>query len=217
MRGGCAILWIGASLLLATSVSAAPARRRAATRPATARAGTRSAAASQAVVAGVMSLIVDRVWEHGDHYWHDGRYTDRIATDKLVIRMEPTFLEAYGTTAFLLENTGKEEQALAMYRRATQVAPQDWNAWKELGWFYWTRKRVPEAIRIYEIAVTKKGAPTTVWKTLAHCYEANGQLKKALATWEKVRYLDAADGAINPNVARIEQKLKEQEARGERS
>lgn len=214
MRGACTLLGIGASLLLATPLTAAPPRSRAGTH---APARPRSAAASQAVLAGVMAMVVDRVWEHGDHYWHDGRYTDRIATDKLVIRMDPGALEAYSTTGFLLENTGKEEQALAIYRRATQVAPQDWNAWHELGWWYWKRKRVPEAIKIYEIAVTKKGAPTTVWKTLAHAYEANGQLKKALALWEKVRYKDAADGAINVNVARLERKLKEQEARGERS
>jgi tetratricopeptide (TPR) repeat protein len=216
MRGQCAVLWIGVSLLLATSVAGAPARRQARTRAPVSRAGPRSAASSRVVVAGVLSLIVDRVWEHGDYYWHNGRFADRIATDELVIRMDPGFLEAYSTTGFLLENTGKDEQALAIYRQATQAAPQDWNAWHELGWYYWKRKRVPEAIRIYEVAITKKGAPTTVWKTLAHCYEANGQFKKALAVWEKVRYRDAADGAIYPNMERLERKLKEQEARGER-
>src|SRR5262249_3969475 len=115
MCGRCALFTLLVSLLVVTSASAATTRRSAAAKPSTAAA---SPPQSQADVAHVVDQIVDRVWERGDYYWHNGRYTDRIATDKLVIQMDPTFAEAYSTAGFLLENTGKEAEALAMYQRA---------------------------------------------------------------------------------------------------
>ena len=37
----------------------------------------------------ILDNIVDRLWERGDWYWHEGRYEERVALDRLVIRMEP--------------------------------------------------------------------------------------------------------------------------------
>jgi tetratricopeptide (TPR) repeat protein len=203
--------------IVAASSSATPARRRASRAAQPPGTGARTLAQSKALVGRVMTRITDRVWDRGEYYWHVGRYTDRIATDRLVIRMEPTFIEAYSTSGFLLENTGKEDQALQTYRRATEVAPQKWETWHDLGWFYLQHKSFPDAIRSYDRAVKLKGVPVFVWKNLAHAYEKDGQLKKALDTWEKIRYIDAADGTIDLNEKRIQQKLKDGTGAGERS
>jgi tetratricopeptide (TPR) repeat protein len=205
-----------AGLSLAVSAGAAPSRRAAAP-PSAARAAAPSAAQSRATVEGVLSMIIDHVWEHGDQYWHDGRYTDRIATDRLVIQMEPSFLEPYSTAGWLLENTGKDDEALEIYRRATQVGPNEWKTWHELGTFHWQRKNYSEAIRVYERAVTKRGAPIFVWKQLAHCYEKSGQLQKALGTWNKIKEIAPSEPATAGNMARIQRLLREREAGGERT
>src|SRR5437879_2991808 len=89
-------------LSVAPCAGAASARHRPAAHARTqaGRTAAPTAARSQAVVAGVVDKIVDGVWEHGDYYYHNGRYTDRIATDRLVIVMDPTSIEAYGTAGW---------------------------------------------------------------------------------------------------------------------
>src|SRR4051794_40511096 len=102
------VLGMGSMILLGLSLatSAHAAARHARASGKIAAPASRPSASSQQVVQHVLSSIVDHVWERGDYYWHNGRYTDRIATDRLVIQMDPGFAEAYSTAAFLLENTG---------------------------------------------------------------------------------------------------------------
>jgi tetratricopeptide (TPR) repeat protein len=51
-----------------------------------------------------------------------------------------------------------------------------------------------------------------VWKTLAHCYERLERYQQSLQAWEKAKQLDPSDGAVEPNMQRVRQKLQEQRA-----
>jgi cytochrome c-type biogenesis protein CcmH/NrfG len=55
-------------------------------------------------------------------------------------------------------------------------------------------------------------APAFVWKTLAHCYERLERYQQSLQAWEKAKQLDPSDGAVEPNMQRVRQKLQEQRA-----
>ena len=51
----------------------------------------------------IMTDLLDRLWVRGDWYWHEGRYEERVALDLLIIRMQPRFIEAYGTAGWSLK------------------------------------------------------------------------------------------------------------------
>src|SRR5438105_3266081 len=65
----------------------------------------------------ILDDVADRLWDRGDFYWHEGRYEERVALDRLVIRVQPRFIEPYGTAGWLLESLGRKNEALAMYRQ----------------------------------------------------------------------------------------------------
>src|SRR5262249_38362744 len=55
----------------------------------------------------LLTHITDELWEYGDRFWHAGRYEDRIGLDYVIIELEPGFVEAYGTAAWLIDSNGR--------------------------------------------------------------------------------------------------------------
>lgn len=200
-------LVIGAVLgLIVLPAAAAPAARgKASARHVAARSKAlpRTAAQSRAAVAQIGDAIVSAVWSHADYYWHEGRYEDHVAICRFMMRADPTFPEAYSAGGWLLENLGRNDEALAIYRAGARALPDDWRVLHDLGYFYHQQKRYPEAIEVVEKAVALK-PPAFVWHVLAHSYEKSGNVSRSIATWRRCLELHPADGAAGHNLRRLE-------------
>jgi Flp pilus assembly protein TadD len=156
----------------------------------------------------VLGEVVDRLWSRGDFYWHEGRYEERVALDRLLIRMEPRFIEPYGTAGWLLDSMDRDEEALDLYRQAVAVAPQRWETHHDLGMFYYQHKEYPAAANAFRRGTQQQGAPHYVWKMLAHACERMGELEKALAAWEAAARVAPNDPAVAPNLQRVRARLR---------
>jgi tetratricopeptide (TPR) repeat protein len=165
----------------------------------------RTTAQSEAIVEQVLSQVTDRVWTHGDYYWHEGRYEDQVAICRLVRRMDPGYVEAYSSGAWLLENLGRDDDALALYREGAHAVPDDWHTQHDLGYFYYQHKNYPDAIESLKKAVAL-GPPAYVWHILAHSYEKSGDRERAIATWRRCLELHPDDGAAQHNLRRMEER-----------
>jgi tetratricopeptide (TPR) repeat protein len=165
----------------------------------------RSAAQSQAVVSRVLDEVTDLVWTHGDYYWHEGRYEDQVGICRLVRSLDPGYAEAYSSGAWLLENLGRDDEALALYREGARAVPNDWHTHHDLGYFYYQHKRYPEAIESLKKAVAL-GPPAFVWHILAHSYNKSGDREQAIATWRRCLKLYPDDGAAQANLRRLEER-----------
>jgi tetratricopeptide (TPR) repeat protein len=186
--------WVVLSAVLLTASAEAAAK------------GTRrSAAQSQAVVGRVLGDVTDLVWTHGDYYWHEGRYEDQVAICRLVRSLDPGYAEAYSSGAWLLENLGRDDEALALYREGARAVPNDWHPHHDLGYFYYQHKRYPEAIESLKKAVAL-GPPAYVWHMLAHSYDRSGDREQAIATWRRCLKLYPDDGAAQANLRRLEER-----------
>lgn len=154
-----------------------------------------------------MDNVIDRLWDRGDWYWHEGRYEERVALDRLIIRMDPRFIEPYGTAGWLLESLGRDQEALALYQQATQAAPARWETHQDLGMFYYQHKQYAPAAAEFQRGTEQSGAPVYVWKMLAHAYEREGSLDQAVKAWEAAARVDPRDPAIGVNLARVKARL----------
>jgi tetratricopeptide (TPR) repeat protein len=158
-------------------------------------------------VDAILDDVVDRLWSRGDWYWHEGRYEERVAVDRLIIRMQPRFAEAYGTAGWLLESLGRPEEALAMYRQAVAAVPDRWETHHDLGMFHYQRKEYVPAAESFRRATQQRGTPGYVWKMQAHALERSGDLAGAVAAWEAAGRVAPEDGAIPVNLRRVRAKL----------
>lgn len=200
-------LAVGAAALLAAHAGAAAAAR---TRhPWPARRASRRAAPVKTPpqVDAILDNVVDRLWDRGDWYWHEGRYEERVALDRLIIRMDPHFIEPYGTAGWLLESRGRDQEALALYRQATIAAPERWETHQDLGMFYYQHKEYAAAAGEFQRGTQQQGAPVYVWKMLAHAYEHAGALDQAVSAWEGAARVDPHDPAIGVNLSRVRARL----------
>ena len=155
----------------------------------------------------ILDDVVDRLWDRADWYWHEGRYEERVAVDRLIIRMEPGFIEPYGTAGWLLESLGRNQEALALYRQAVATVPNRWETHQDLAMYYYEQKDYPAAAREFGAATRQREAPTYVWKMLAHAYEHAGALEQAVATWEGVARMTPNDPAVGVNLRRVRERL----------
>jgi tetratricopeptide (TPR) repeat protein len=187
--------------LIVLPAGAAPVAKKA--QASAAKAPPRSAAQSKALVQHLLDEIVTTVWTHADYYWHEGRYEDHVAICRFMMRADPSFPEAYSSGGWLLENLGRDDEALVIYRAGVQAVPNDWRPLHDLGYFYHKQKRYPEAIENLEKAVALK-PPAFVWHVLAHSYEKSGNVARSIATWRRCLELYPEDGAAGHNLRRLE-------------
>jgi tetratricopeptide (TPR) repeat protein len=174
--------------------------------------GARASRASHPVKApaqvdAILDNVVDRLWDRADWYWHEGRYEERVAVDRLIIRMDPHFIEPYGTAGWLLESLGRNQEALALYRQAVAAVPDRWETHQDLGMYYYQHKEYPAAVEEFRRATQQPGPPAFVWKMLAHAYERSGALEQAVSAWEAAARVAPNDPAIPVNLNRIRARL----------
>jgi tetratricopeptide (TPR) repeat protein len=165
---------------------------------------SRTAAQSRTVVDAVLNGAIDQVWTHADYYWHEGRYEDHVSICRFMMRADPSFTESYSSGGWLLENLGRNDEALAVYRAAARAVPTNWRPLHDLGYFYYQQKRYPEAIETLEKAVGLS-PPAFVWHILAHSYEKSGDRTRSIATWRRCLKLFPEDGAAGHNLRRLEE------------
>jgi Flp pilus assembly protein TadD len=197
------IQWaVGAAVvaLVAGAAAAAPAGKKGSV-------SARRAVKPALQVEEILDDVVDRLWDRADWYWHEGRYEERVAIDRLIIRMEPQFIEPYGTAGWLLESLGRDQEALALYRQAVAAVPERWETHQDLAMFYYQHKDYPAAAREFREATRKPGAPSYVWKMLGHASEHAGDLEQAVAAWEGAARVAPNDPAIAVNLRRVQARL----------
>lgn len=159
------------SVLPAASVQAAP-----------------TAAQQQRQASGIVSGVVDRLWNQTDAYWHDGDYPRIVALDRIVTEADPQFLEAYSNGGWLMDSLGRTQDAQAYYTLGTQNNPHAEYAYWNLGFFYFsTAHDYPAAARAFRQAVRLPDADLKDWKMLAHSYEKAQNWDLAVSTWEQTR------------------------------
>jgi tetratricopeptide (TPR) repeat protein len=178
-------------------------RKQGALKAAPAKTPARSAGQSQAAVQQILENIVTSIWTHADYYWHEGRYEDHVAICRFMMRADPGFPESYSAGGWLLENLGRNDEALAVYREGARRLPNDWRPLHDLGYFYFKQQRYPEAIETLQKATTLQ-PPTFVWHVLAHSYEKSGDIARSVETWRRCLELHPNDGAAGHNLRRLE-------------
>jgi tetratricopeptide (TPR) repeat protein len=168
----------------------------------------RSEQQSTQQIAGIESDVVDYLWAQSDENWHRGDYPRIVALDRIIVEIDPQFIEPYVTGAWLQESMGDLKNAEMFYEYGVRNNPRNEEANFDLGFFYLkTLKNYPRAIETFKRETSYGDAGVNDWKMLAHSYEANNQLFDSLATWKVIESRWPTAPAVELNVHRLESLL----------
>ncbi len=137
---------------------------------------------------GIVSNVVDKLWNQTDAYWHEGDYPRIIALDRIITEADPQFLEAYSNGGWLMDSLGRKQDAEAYYTLGVRNNPHAEYAYHNLGFFYFnTAHDYPAAAQAFRHAVQQRDTDLNTWKMLAHSYEKAGAWDDAVAVWQQTR------------------------------
>lgn len=174
-----------------------------------------TAAQQQVQAGGIVSGVVDTLWNQTDHYWHGGDYPRIVALDRIITEADPQFLEAYSNGGWLMDSLGRTQDAQAYYTLGVRNNPQSEYAYRNLGFFYFNTKHdYPAAAQAFRRAVQQRDADLNVWKMLAHSYEKAGQWDNAVETWQQTRARFPHGMSVDRLLAEAEAKRRQARAGG---
>lgn len=169
-----------------------------------------TAAQQQIQASGIVSGVVDNLWNQTDRYWHAGDYPRIIAVDRIITEADPQFLEAYSNGGWLMDSLGRTQDAEAYYTLGTRNNPRAEYAYWNLGFFYFNSAHdYPAAARAFRHAVQQPDADLKDWKMLAHSYEKAGDWDTAVSTWQQTRARYPHGLGVDRLLAEAEQKRRQ--------
>jgi Flp pilus assembly protein TadD len=150
----------------------------------------------------LMASYPDAVANLGVLHARQRKYPEAIAELRRALAMSPQHANARRNLAFALDNAGiqlaqagRPGDAVALFREATTLEPQEYSLWRDLGQALVDSGRAVEAIAPLERAVTlhPRGANERFW--LARAYLVTNRTHEAQAQIAVLESLDAAAAA----------------------
>ena len=165
-----------------------------------------SAAQAEARVAEVRDAITEILWIGIDGYWHEGQTEDCLRLNKEIISLDPHFVDAYASAAWVLWSYDRDEEAVAMYRQGLADNPDSADLYFDFGFYYRNRKQFDKAIPLFRKAV-ERGVSQTEQHLLPDALEESGQKQEALEEWRKLLKRFPTDGVAKLKIERLEKEL----------
>lgn len=155
--------------------------------------------AGNLVMSGFKGLAADLLWLNMETFWHSGQHYKMLPLLESVSWLQPRYITVWAVggwhmayNVYAAVKDPKEKQfwynnGVSFLKKGIVYNPDKYDLNFELGWTYYHKgKDYSNAVRYFERAV-KFPHPDYVDDVLAHAYEKNGQIKKAIERWEYVR------------------------------
>ncbi len=144
-----------------------------------------SAQEAESVIVEARDFIANLLWEATEEYWHVGRWDECIRLCKQAIQVDPHFVEAYTSAAWMLWNLERDEEAVAIFEAGIEANPERWEIHHEFGMYYWQRQNLEPALEQFRQSVAR-GAPMHHQHMLPNVLERLGRSREALAEWRAI-------------------------------
>jgi tetratricopeptide (TPR) repeat protein len=166
-----------------------------------------SAAVAEARVAEVRDAITEVLWIGIEGYWHEGQWEDCLRLNQEIIALDPQFVEAYTSAAWLLWSYDRDQEAVAMYQQGIAANPDSHELYFDFGFYYRNRKQLDKAVEMLRKAV-ELGIDRGKQHLLPNTLEEAGRKKEALAEWRKLLKRFPNDPVAKHKSERLERELK---------
>jgi adenylate cyclase len=135
-------------------------------------------------------------------YGYGLQVDDGFAAAHTALTIDPDIAEAHLPMARRLDEKGRYDEALAEIETALRLGPDSWEVNREAGRFFYVHRKLAEATRCFEKAVSIFEDDFHAWGMLSSCCQAVGNLegvmraaKMMVSEAERVLAQDPSNGA----------------------
>lgn len=173
--------------------------------------------AGSLVLSGFKGLAADLLWLKVEDLFHSGQSFKMLPLFKSVTFLQPKFITPWAVGGWHLSyNIASEfkdpdqqktwiQAGVDFLKEGISYNPERYDLYFELGWTYYHKvQNYPEAVKYLEMASRFPG-PDYVKNVLAHAYEKNQQIDRAIKTWEEI---SVSNSAFNQLAFRMMHNLK---------
>ncbi|MCG2617686.1 tetratricopeptide repeat protein [Terrimonas sp. NA20] len=108
-----------------------------------------------------------------------------LLRDSMKVSADPLYVKG-----LYYVNTGDNANALRFFDQTIQRSHRYLNAYIEKGKIFFNQKKIPEALKTFQLAITVDAAFADAWYWIGRCQELQGQKADAKLSYEKAFSLD---------------------------
>jgi len=166
------------------------------------------AAEAEKRVAETRDALTDLLWMDTEPYWHTGRWEECVRLCRQVVEVDPHFVEAQNSLAWLLWSQDLDDEAVKVYQENVEANPHSWQAHHEFGMYYMARQKYDQAAEQFRHSVALD-APVPHAHMLPAALERAGRKQEALQEWRSLAKRFPNDVVVKRGVERLEKELGE--------
>ena len=145
---------------------------------------------------------VDLYYSFGVLFEKTDRFEESIAAMRTVLKFDPDHADALNFIGYMYADRGIHlDEAETLIKRALQLKPGSGYITDSLGWLYFRKNRLDEAIRYLKEASTQS-EDETIFEHLGDAYARAGQIREAIEAYGKAYQ-------INPESEPLKKKIEE--------
>ncbi len=178
-----------------------------------------------ATILGFKDVAADLLWVRANMLFWDKQFVNVIPLFRIITLIDPHYTHVYMVGAWHfawnlppITKCGQEETE-RWYRAATTFMqegirnnPGSWRMYFEMGWLYFQKsKRYDLAAEQFAMSVSFEESPMYVGHMLGHSYERNGEINRALRTWERVLITHPDGGVAERFIEELSDKIRERD------
>lgn len=160
---------------------------------------------------GLREFMAGILWVRADGFFHTGNYDAILPMVRIVTWLDPHQVDVYSTGAWHMAYNFTDEQqrsdrryiapALALLKEGTENNPRTYELFFENAWMYHHKveDHYDRAAALYEQAWLRPDILPARRNMLAHAYEKDAQIDKAIDTWYRILEFDTQDLLKTPN------------------
>lgn len=152
------------------------------------------------------------IFLRGELYDREKQYDKAEAEFRQALAIDPQNAAVLNYLGYMLADQGKElPEALKMIRQAVDLDPQNGAYLDSLGWVYFKTGQYTQAEDNLRKAIQRMNTDPTVHDHLGEVYEKIGNLKMAVAAWERsmTEYAHSLPADADPeDVQKVQRKLE---------
>ena len=119
------------------------------------------------------------IGQMNSHFVHGRRVDDGLASAERALALDANLAEAHAVKARILARLGRHDEAAAEIEVALRLDPQSYEVNRAAAYLHYSQRRLDEAIRYYEKAMTLTDTDLNSCAMLTSCYTAVGNSQAA--------------------------------------
>jgi tetratricopeptide (TPR) repeat protein len=150
---------------------------------------------------------IEELVRQSDVAWHRGDYPECVRINEDIIKLDPTWVDMYSTTAWLQWSMGQDIRALRTLHQGIAANPKSWEARFDMGLHRFNIKEYAKAEK-YLCQAVALGGDKEARKMYAYALAKDGKAAEALPVWRALHRDFPTDGVVLMHWQRAEQEAR---------